>query len=267
MIGLAKKRKRLTKQIYPKTIQRDYARELLRVVEIVKEEIAGLLNDLPKMMEVAANELRQDAGEGKKVQDLVNAAIARIGARLSTPQLETLGKRYATQISSYQKIQLKKQVEQTFGVDVFAGDRNLQAMMDGFVSENVGLIRDMPRKILGGVEGVILRGVTGGKLHGQIAEDLNKQFRIGETRAKLIARDQVGKFYGQLNASRQKALGVERFVWETVRDNRVRPEHRDRQGKIFSWDDPPSDGLPGEPINCRCFATPIFDELLGEVSL
>jgi hypothetical protein len=33
-------------------------------------------------------------------------------------------------------------------------------------------------------------------------------------------------------------------------DDRVRPDHEERQGRVFSWDDPPWDGNPGEAINC-----------------
>jgi SPP1 gp7 family putative phage head morphogenesis protein len=36
----------------------------------------------------------------------------------------------------------------------------------------------------------------------------------------------------------------------------VRPEHEVLDGVVFEWSDPPSEGIPGEPINCRCTAEP-----------
>jgi SPP1 gp7 family putative phage head morphogenesis protein len=42
-------------------------------------------------------------------------------------------------------------------------------------------------------------------------------------------------------------------------DDRVRPLHADRQGLIFRWDKPPSDGHPGMAIRCRCVADPVID--------
>jgi len=47
-------------------------------------------------------------------------------------------------------------------------------------------------------------------------------------------------------------------VWRGILDARERPEHVAREGKEFSWKNPPDDGHPGEPINCRCTAEPVL---------
>lgn len=44
------------------------------------------------------------------------------------------------------------------------------------------------------------------------------------------------------------------FEWVTMGDNKVRPAHRALSGKVFKLDNPPSEGMPGEPYNCRCVA-------------
>jgi SPP1 gp7 family putative phage head morphogenesis protein len=63
---------------------------------------------------------------------------------------------------------------------------------------------------------------------------------------------------------RVKLAGVTEYIWSTTKDNRVRKEHQAREGKTFSYDNPPSDGNPGEPIRCRCVASPVFtDEMFG----
>ena len=46
------------------------------------------------------------------------------------------------------------------------------------------------------------------------------------------------------------------YVWVTAGDDKVRPSHADNEGQIFSWDDPPATGHPGEDSNCRCSAEP-----------
>jgi len=53
-----------------------------------------------------------------------------------------------------------------------------------------------------------------------------------------------------------------RYTWRTVGDDRVRPEHAARDGKIFDWSNPPDGGHPGEAENCRCWAESqrCFDE-------
>ncbi|MFP4097878.1 MAG: phage minor head protein [Alphaproteobacteria bacterium] len=46
----------------------------------------------------------------------------------------------------------------------------------------------------------------------------------------------------------------EHYIWRTVKDSDVRPAHAAREGKIFSWTNPPEGGHPGEDYNCRCWA-------------
>lgn len=85
-----------------------------------------------------------------------------------------------------------------------------------------------------------------------------------EGRARVIARDQLGKLNARLTEQRQRALGVEAYTWRTTGDSRVRHQHRARNGRRFLWSKPPQDGHPGEPVLCRCVAEAIVD--LDEVA-
>lgn len=49
----------------------------------------------------------------------------------------------------------------------------------------------------------------------------------------------------------------ESYIWRTVGDEKVRGEHAARNGKRFSWDNPPEGGHAGEDYNCRCWAEPL----------
>lgn len=44
------------------------------------------------------------------------------------------------------------------------------------------------------------------------------------------------------------------YVWNTQGDDKVRGSHAQRQGQVFSWDNPPEGGHPGEDYGCRCTA-------------
>ena len=44
------------------------------------------------------------------------------------------------------------------------------------------------------------------------------------------------------------------YIWHTQGDGKVRESHAERDGKVFSWDNPPEGGHPGEGYNCRCWA-------------
>lgn len=48
-----------------------------------------------------------------------------------------------------------------------------------------------------------------------------------------------------------RTSGNDRYIWRTVRDDRVRPSHAAREGKLFRWKAWPE---PGEEEHCRCWA-------------
>ena len=59
-----------------------------------------------------------------------------------------------------------------------------------------------------------------------------------------------------------KAMAKEKptthYIWHTSGDDKVRPSHAVNNGRIFSWDNPPETGHPGEDYNCRCSAEPYY---------
>ena len=87
---------------------------------------------------------------------------------------------------------------------------------------------------------------------------IRKARRTGLMKSKLITRDQYSKFYGGLSEIRQTASGIDAYIWRTQGDDRVRPEHAAQDGNRYAWSDPPSTGIPGSAVNCRCLADPVI---------
>lgn len=85
---------------------------------------------------------------------------------------------------------------------------------------------------------------------------------VNDRRALVIARDQVGKHHGNMMQVRHSNLGVDAYFWLDVGDERVRDEHEARRGDRFLWSNPPPDGHPGQPVNCRCSAVPDLEGAL-----
>lgn len=158
---------------------------------------------------------------------------------------------------------LREQFKAVLGVDVFVNEPELVQVAQSFIEENASLIQGADAEFLKQVEGEVYRGFRGGRRASAISERLQQLSGISKSRADLIAIDQIQKINGQLTRNRQLKLGVSKYRWRTVLDERVRKEHRRREGRVFSWDDPPADGHPGEPIRCRCFAEPYLDDLLS----
>jgi len=145
------------------------------------------------------------------------------------------------------------------------------AQIVNFVRENMQLVRSLTGRALQQCSSVVERGLAEGLRHEEIAAQLQDRLGVAEARAALIARDQANKLNGRLTQARQQRLGVSRYRWSTSQDERVRKSHALLNGTIQRWDDPPFvDGAyqnPGSPIQCRCGAIAIVDDVFAELGL
>lgn len=111
------------------------------------------------------------------------------------------------------------------------------------------------------VEDNVLKGFRAENL----VADIRSESKRSEGKAKFLARQETSLMVSKFREIRFKDAGVERYKWSTSGDTRVRDDHKDLNGKIFSWDDPPivekstgRRGNPGEDFNCRCVAIPLL---------
>lgn len=64
----------------------------------------------------------------------------------------------------------------------------------------------------------------------------------------------IEKHEGYFEGLIEEVKKDEKYIWRTQKDERVRPQHQEREGKVFSWYLKPINGHPGEATNCRCKA-------------
>ena len=83
--------------------------------------------------------------------------------------------------------------------------------------------------------------------------DINNLQKWLTKRNENLARNEPGNLYAQECKDLMIENGIEHFVWHTMKDDRVRESHAEREGLVFSI----NDELPGEDFNCRCWAEPI----------
>jgi SPP1 gp7 family putative phage head morphogenesis protein len=161
------------------------------------------------------------------------------------------------------------QINKIAGVNIsnVMNDLPTQAALLDKVDENVKLIKTLQPEYLKDVEEAVKEGLTRGDDFFSIRERLEQLHSThSKYRPKLIARDQMSKFTGELNKLRQEDLGIKEYVWRTSKDGAVRDSHRANDRKTFSWASPPAEtGHPGEDINCRCIADPVFEGFIERV--
>lgn len=255
--------RRLPKQIYPHALEAEYGTHLVGIVARARAAYADVVRDAPGIVAAARAErgdARLDAGHGARLRSLITDAAHRLEVGTNVGELEVLARRYGRAASDHQKAQLARQMRAAVGVDPILKEPGLASRMDAFAQQNASLIKSIQRGYHGEIEKLSMQALTSGRGTEDLAGEITDRFGVGERHARLIARDQVGKLTGQLNASRQRELGISKFTWTTAGDERVRDEHVELDGKVFDYDDPPDEGLPGEPICCRCTAEPVFED-------
>jgi len=203
-------------------------------------------------------------------------AFSNIEQKLNgqSEKLDKYAKRIArNSITRGAKFHRKKwvsQINKLAGIDVrsILRDKNIEALLLDKIEKNVELIKTLQPQYLEQVREAVTEGINRGDDFFSIRERLEQiESTNSRYRPKLIARDQMNKLTGDLNQFRQQDLGIKEYRWRTVGDSAVRPSHKANNGKTFSWvSPPPSTGHPGQDINCRCVAEPVFSKWLGEVS-
>lgn len=147
-----------------------------------------------------------------------------------------------------------------------------QKTIENQVYQNSLLIRTLPSDTADKVTKDIFDLGIQGMRSSQIAKEITKYTdKHAKASARLIARTEVSKTMSAVTEARSKNLGINWYVWRTAEDgDRVRPSHRNMNGVLVNFSDPPSPealiGLPsvgnyhaGNIWNCRCHEEPLLE--------
>jgi SPP1 gp7 family putative phage head morphogenesis protein len=259
---------RLPRQQFPLNVEREYSASVRGVLspahDIVKRELEPRLAGIAR--EAGIRDARADeyADTIAHVFGDMRVAYARI---VSNDDMERAAKRGAADTERFNRGQINKQFRTLIPMDIVASSPRTTSAAAAFTRENIGLIRSIPQRYFDDLESTVLRSFRAGQRASQVAEALEERFHVSESRAHLIARDQIGKLNGELTKLRQTDLGLTRYKWRTSLDERVRAAHQELEGELFDWDgdDQPPEGHPGFPVQCRCSAEPHIEDLLEEL--
>jgi SPP1 gp7 family putative phage head morphogenesis protein len=237
-------------------------RELLAPMREIAHEYL-----LPALKRAHVDSLHMDAEDFSKIADVMRFEYAR---RIPKEVKRRTAQAAYTGLAEFNRRATVRQFKAIIGVDILSGDPPLEMLSQIFVSENVSLITSISDRYFGEMEQAVMRAWRSGTRPEDFAAEIDERYAVGESRALLIARDQLGKLNGNITETRQRDLGITKYIWRTAEDERVRgrpdglypkaePSHWDYRNKIFSWDKPPEVGAPGDDYQCRCFAEPVID--------
>ena len=259
----------------PQSADREYAKLANAYMRLLKEELE---TELPKLKE----DYKRNRDEDKKLNQRndgytdmmlrINKLFADMKEHLASKtngfglrrKLETLA-----QLNRKLTVkEWKKAIKATLGIDIredyYLGDFYAE-QLEQWVNYNIDLISTIPSGTLDKMRDMVFNGYAKGETTTQMVKDIQRVYRISKDHASLIARDQTAKLNGQIQQYQQQDAGITQYIWTTTGDERVRESHRELNGKIFNWSEPPvnSDGRachPGEDYQCRCIGRPVFNK-------
>lgn len=268
---------------YPDSAEREYIRLTNEYMAIEREVLMKYIPELKQILNEGTkynNDSKKNNDKRRKLAryEVVDNTFRRLKILFDSIQKEldaSFGlynlkhelKKIANLNHKLTVYEWKKEISKTLGInileDYYSGEF-YQDILERWVSDNVDLIKTIPKQSLGKLKEVVYQNYMNGCTTTDIVKEIQRQYGMDKRHALLIARDQTSKLNAKINKSQQTDAGINRYKWSDSGDERVRGSHRILNGHIFNWNNPPeTDGgrrcHPGEDYQCRCCAIPVFD--------
>ena len=274
------------KPVYPISAERELARDFLEVSVIIKKTSKPFIKRIIAVYDAWAQEnLRIDARIS--LQDTIGIILDEYGDAISdqidvekiTDKVNRTA-RYARGISIRDwKALVKNAVDLDINEPFYM--ETTEDLLNKWVYESVQNITSYPKEYLGKIQEIIIWGYTTHQPMVNVYRRIEKL--TGDTRShvRAIARDQMGTLNYNMTRYEHESMGVSKYKWVTKHDSRVRECHRELDGHIFDWNNPPamwystiSRGIvytgrychPGQDYQCRCVASPVFNDKIVEAA-
>lgn len=241
-------------------LERSYRNQLLKLAKKIAEAYQQA-NDLTELRRLARNlYLSPEIEElSKEISTRMVTGILRFDSR---------SWREAARKSNRGKVvfeYLRKEMKGTRGLFV-----------NQLVNRNAIDISKIPLSVAEEITDIVAIQSQQGRRAKEIFNELRERFpSLLESKAKMIARTEVSRTHTSIVESRSLDLDLNWYRWMATKGGRTRDSHRNMEGVLINWRDPPSpEELIGEKsygayhaggiFNCRCEPIPLID--LDEVS-
>lgn len=231
-----------------------------RILYGMLRQLAAVVNEdiIPRY----ANELSQKRNTRRLAQDAVGRdwfyRLRQLAATLSATSDDMVNRVLSLEAQRHTDAFISS-VRSTLGVDLSVVVRNedLADYLETAAARNAALITNLSDVTVQNVQRLVTENVVAGNSVKVLRKSLTDTFKFSQNRADLIATDQTAKLNSDLNRLRHEQAGITEYEWMTSHDERVRPRHRQLDGRHYKYGESTGaeNGLPpGQPIRCRCIA-------------
>jgi SPP1 gp7 family putative phage head morphogenesis protein len=272
-----KKRVKLPVPRYPMATEQKYRRDLKQLVRELKYHCKTILYPQLESWVAGTAPLHTDAEDDYSSDDWqaeLDAALEKIKNRLKPTTKETIeaAREHGKAVDANNKRDWQRTIRAAYGVNPTRHDQErYDRLLEQWGGDNARLITNIPVKATDQIRDDVIEALQSGTTVSDLQDIIQERIDVSDSRAELIARDQIGKLNGDLTKERHAESNVSKYIWQTVGDERVRDTHKDCDGETFTWDGQYSDdGIPkpdgndpGGDYQCRCFAVPILPSFMS----
>lgn len=150
--------------------------------------------------------------------------------------------------------------------DISTGLRNVMGntaigqVANDIIYRQIQLMKSLPIEASDRVRDIqdrAVQAVINGERPDALYQMIMESGDVASSRAKMIARTEIGRATGALTQARALSIGSEGYWWR-IEGAGTRPSHRNMKDKFVRWDNPPTlDGMTGHAgclPNCKCWS-------------
>lgn len=235
-------------QVKTRQIEAYYMRQLVRLAR----NVGRIITDMPP----------DDMRQASSLENLL-----RKYAEALTPWAESVAGRMVSEIERKDAAAWKAHSEEISARLRRSLQGNDGELTKALLNTQVTLIKSIPLDAAQRVHELTLKGLEEGTRGNDIFAEIMRAGDVAASQARTIARTEISRTAATFSEARALRLGSEGYFWRTSHDGDVRKDHKELDGKFFTWDNPPiadqrsgARAHPGCIYNCRCWAEIVIPE-------
>lgn len=225
-------------------------------------------NQVIKAMNKTTVNKFQDANFSREYLTLVKKLERKIKKRFNNKRIDKLVSNVLSRVNRQNQRNFYLQLSNQLGIDTKALvlREGLKPTTNALILETSQWVKKLRDETLEQYTATTLAGMTRGEGIDEIIKNFGVLVAKNRTQAQFTAFNQSQNFNALLGKLRAQNAGIEKAVWRTSKDERVRPSHKQRDGKEFELKEglyssiDRKELLPGIDYRCRCFAEYILQE-------
>jgi SPP1 gp7 family putative phage head morphogenesis protein len=220
-------------------------------------------NQVLNQLQVGTVEKFADAQTGNYASVLLKLSSQvkrKLLKQFDDKRIEATTKEILAKLDKKSRQQFYERVAAKVGIDVkdLIAKEGMKATTNALMLETAQWIKTLRDESLEKFTNNSLFAMSQGESLDTIVSQFDGIVEERKNHAKFLARNQVQNYNSISTKLRAQNLGIEKAIWVTAGDERVRPSHDDREGREFNL----AEGLyssvddkyllPGIDFNCRC---------------